>query len=153
MFLNFEQSPELSLVKFLEMVFSDLIVLCFLMINHVFLFMWSAQPSILTKVTVMLDDHLKALNLWVKDLPRLVSNPSLPILSQFHNICFLKFHTYPEWTTTSDRLMENRWTGRHVGQSVWRKVIKITTSKKLQVEKTSYQGQMQRHVHPKQPQQ
>jgi len=31
--------------------------------------MWSAQPSILTEVTIMLDDYLKT-NSGVKDLPR-----------------------------------------------------------------------------------
>jgi len=39
--------------------------------------MWSAQPSILTVVTIMLDDYLKT-NPGVKDLPRPVIEPQSP---------------------------------------------------------------------------
>jgi len=46
----------------------DVIILLFLIIKSGFMFMWSAQPSILTVVTVMLDDYLQP-NPGVKDLP------------------------------------------------------------------------------------
>jgi len=39
--------------------------------------MWSAQPSILTVVTIMLDDYLKT-NPGVKDLPQLGIEPQQP---------------------------------------------------------------------------
>jgi len=56
------QSSELSLVKFWCNYF------VFSIIKSDFLCVWSAQPSILTVVTIILDDYLKT-NPWVKDYP------------------------------------------------------------------------------------
>jgi len=62
------QSPELSLVKFWEWYFLMRNYFVFLIIKSGFLLMWSAQPSGLTVVTIMLDDYFKT-NPGVKDLP------------------------------------------------------------------------------------
>jgi len=48
-----------------------------LITNYDFLFMWSAQPSFLTEVTMMLDYNFKT-NPGVKDLPRPGIEPQSP---------------------------------------------------------------------------
>jgi len=62
------QSSELSLFKFWERTFSDVLILCLSVIQSGFLFMWSAQSSILTAVTIILDYYFEA-NPGVKNLP------------------------------------------------------------------------------------
>jgi len=63
------QSSELSLVKFWQW--------CFLTIKSGFLFMWSAQPPILTMATIMLDDYFKT-NPGIKDLLWPLIEPQTP---------------------------------------------------------------------------
>jgi len=52
------QSAEIFLVKFWEWDFL-MWLFCVLIIKSGFLFIWSSQPSILTEVTIMLDDYFK----------------------------------------------------------------------------------------------
>jgi len=77
-----------TFVKFLEWYLIWWNHCVFLIIKSSFLFMWFAQPSILTKVTIVLDEYFKA-NLGVKDLPQLEVEPQSPSPQPVEKVFFV----------------------------------------------------------------